>query len=82
MGPVAREQLRDDTRDNEEDETILENWSFGEDSFKTFVSTTPVSNKNDHRNISDDIFTPKIACRTRKKVICLLQYKQKLFLNI
>ena len=59
-----------------EDETFQENWRFGEDSFKTFVSTTPVSNKNDHRNISDDIFTPKIACRTRKKVICLLQYSK------
>ena len=31
------------TRDNEEDETIQENWRFGEDSFKTFASTSPVS---------------------------------------
>ena len=31
------------TRDNEEDETIRENWSFGEDSFKTFASTSPLS---------------------------------------
>ena len=30
------------TRDNEEDETIQENWRFEEDSFKTFVSTSPV----------------------------------------
>ena len=30
-------------RDNEEDETRQENWSFGEDSFKTFASTSPVS---------------------------------------
>ena len=31
------------TRDNEEDETIQENWRFGEDSFKTFATTSPVS---------------------------------------
>ena len=31
------------THDNEEDETIQENWRFGEDSFKTIASTSPVS---------------------------------------
>ena len=39
------------THDNEEDETIQENWRFGEDSFKTFASTSPVSTMRDHRNI-------------------------------
>ena len=81
-GPVTREQLPDGTGDNGEDKTRQDNRRFGEDSFKTFVSTTPVSNKNDHRNISDDIFTPKIACRKRKKVISLLQDKQNLCTNM
>ena len=33
------------TRNNEEDETRQENWRFKEDSFKTFVTTSPVSKK-------------------------------------
>ena len=42
-GPVTREQLPDGTGDNGEDKTRQDNWRFGEDSFKTFATTSPVS---------------------------------------
>jgi hypothetical protein len=47
------------THVNNEDETIQENWGFGEDSFKTFVSTSPVS-KIWVSEISDNILTPRL----------------------
>ena len=81
-GPVTRGQLPDDTGDNEEDETRQENLRFGEDSFKTFASTSPVSKIGLTETLYDNLFTLKIACRKRKKVISLLQDKQNLCTNM